>query len=108
VKRRKKRYTSDLSNKEWKALKRLMPVHHGPGREVSLSLGHILNAIFYVIRTGCQWRELPGDFPVWSSVYYHYRKWAKDGTWRQLNAALCQLERQKRGRKAKPTGAKFG
>ena len=71
---------------------------------MSLSLRHVLNAIFYVVRTGCQWRELPNDFPLWSSVYYHYRKWVKDGTWRQLNAALVRQERQQHGRKPFPSG----
>lgn len=102
--RRKKRYGSDLSDKEWDILKPLLPIKPGPGRKMSLSLRHVLNAIFYVVRTGCQWRELPNDFPIWSSVYYHYRKWVKDGTWRQLNAALVRQERQQRGRKPFPSG----
>ena len=98
MKTRKKRYGSDLGKKEWKAIKALIPINQGPGRKMELSLRQVLNAIFYVVRTGCQWRELPGDFPSWSSVYYHYRKWSKKGTWRALNAAVCQIERKKRGR----------
>jgi putative transposase len=103
--RRRKQYRSDLSKTEWKVIKPIIPVKQGPGRNMELSLRQVLNAIFYVVRTGCQWRELPGDFPHWSSVYYHYRKWTKDGTWRQINAALCKLARQKQGRQAQPTGA---
>ena len=102
--RRRKRYGSDLSDQEWEVIEPLIPVNRGPGRKMVLSLREVLNAIFYVVRTGCQWRELPGDFPNWNSVYYHFRKWAKDGIWRAINAALCQLERQKRGRKPQPTG----
>lgn len=105
MKRRKKSYSSDLNKQEWKVAKTLIPRQQGPGRKMKLHLGQVLNAIFYVVHTGCQWRELPGDFPHWSSVYYHYRKWSKNGTWRRVNAALCQLERQKRGRQADPTGA---
>lgn len=105
MKTRKKRYGSDLGKKEWKVIKPLIPIHQGPGRKMELSLRQVLNAIFYVVRTGCQWRELPGDFPPWSSVYYHYRKWSQNGTWRAINAAVCQIERKKRGRKEQPTGA---
>lgn len=105
MQRRKKGYSSDLNKKEWKVVRSLIPVKQGPGRKIELNLRQVLNAIFYVVRTGCQWRELPSDFPNWSSVYYHYRKWTKNGTWRQINAALCKLERKKQGRNAQPTGA---
>jgi putative transposase len=105
MKRRKKCYSSDLNKQEWKVAKGLIPRKQGPGRKMELNLRQVLNAIFYVVHTGCQWRELPGDFPHWSRVYYHYRKWTKNGTWRQINAALCKLERQKRGRNAYPSGA---
>jgi putative transposase len=101
---KRKHYGSDVSDQEWAVIKSLIPVHHGPGRKMTLSLREVLNAIFYVVRTGCQWRALPGDFPHWSSVYYHYRKWVKDDTWRAINAASCQLERVGRGRTPLPTG----
>ena len=99
-----KHYDSDLNDQEWKVVRPLIPVNQGPGRKMTLKLREVLDAIFYVVRTGCQWRALPGDFPNWSSVYYHFRKWVKDGTWRVINAALCKLERQKRGRPPRPTG----
>jgi putative transposase len=46
-----------------------------------LSLRQVLNAIFYVLKTGCQWRQLPREFPPWTAVYYYYRRWRRDGTW---------------------------
>lgn len=100
----RKHYDSDLSDREWKVVHPLMPVNLGPGRKMELNLREVLDAVFYIVRTGCQWRALPGDLPNWSSVYYHFRKWVKDGTWRAINAALCQLERKKRGRSLQPTG----
>ena len=103
--RRRKQYRSDLSKKEWWGIRPLIPAKQGPGRNMELSLWQVLKAIFYGVRTGCQWRELPGDFPHWSSVYYPYRKWTKDGTWGQVNAAVCQLARRKQGRRPQPTGA---
>ena len=70
-----------------------------------MNLHEVLNAIFYLTRTGCQWRYLPTCFPKYQSVFYHCRKWATDGSWSKINEALRRLEREKRGRKAEPTGA---
>jgi len=59
---------------------------------------HVVNAIFYRLKTGCQWANLPREFPPASSVYYHYRKWCRDGTWERVNWALVMLVRRKAGR----------
>jgi putative transposase len=96
-------YPSDLSVEAWDILAPLLPVNQGQGRPLELALRAILNAILYVVRTGCQWRSLPKDYPKWSSIYYHFRKWCKDGTWEQINTALRRLERQQFGRDAEPT-----
>jgi putative transposase len=63
----------------------------------------VVNAIFYVVRTGCQWENLPKEYPNHNSVYHHYRKWCKDGTWRRVNTALRKLERRQRGRDPDPS-----
>ncbi len=99
----RKRYGSDLQDSEWRVIQPLFPVNTGAGRKMRLALREVVNAIFYVVRTGCQWRELPHDFPNWHSVYYHYYRWMKKGLWCRINAAVCRLERQKRGRAAAPT-----
>jgi putative transposase len=65
----------------------------------------VLNAIFYVLVTGCQWRNLPNDYPNPNSVYYHYRKWCRDGTWQRLNRLMVFLERRRMGRKPRPSAA---
>jgi putative transposase len=54
-----------------------------------------LNAMLYVVRTGCQWANLPHEFPNPNSVYYHFRKWSLDGTWQRINQALVWLERKR-------------
>ena len=59
----------------------------------------------YVLRTGCQWGNLPSDFPNANSVYDHYRKWCLDGTWRRINRVLRRQERARRDRESEPTGA---
>jgi len=62
-----------------------------------------MNAILYVLVTGCQWRNLPKDFPNPKSVYYHYRKWCLDGTWQRMNREMGYLERRRVGRFARPS-----
>lgn len=69
-----------------------------------LELREVLNAIFYVLRTGCQWMNLPANYPHPKSVYYHYRKWCLAGTWEQVNRALVYLERQRQERLPHPSG----
>jgi putative transposase len=70
-----------------------------------LELRAIVNGIFYLNATGCQWRALPHEYPVWSSVYYHFAKWSEEGILEAINTALCKMDRGKRGRKETPTGA---
>ncbi len=98
-------YNTDITEQQWDIISSLLPVRNGRGRPTELDLRSVLNAIFYLVRTGCQWRNLPNDFPKWQSVYYHFRKWSKNGTWKSVNEALRKLEREKRGRNAEPTGA---
>ena len=97
-------YTSDMSDEQWVIIEPLLPqVHAGPGRPLELDLRQVVNAIFYVARTGCQWGNLPSDYPNYNSVYYHYRKWCLDGTWRRINTALRKLDRRQRGRNEDPS-----
>lgn len=99
-------YTSDLTDEQWERLKPLLlRERSGPGRPVELDLRAVVDAIFYLLRTGCQWDELPKDYPNHNSVYYHYAKWRDDGTWRSVNEALRQGERTEQGRTSEPSAA---
>lgn len=101
---KKQRYTSDVTDKEWQVIESMLPLERdGPGRPLELDMRQVLNAIFYVIRTGCQWENLPKDYPNHNSVYYHYRKWCLDGTWRRINTALRKLDRRQQGRNEEPS-----
>jgi putative transposase len=62
-----------------------------------------VNGILYVVRTGCQWRLVPREFPPWQTVYHYFRRWRLDGTWGRLNANLRDRERQRHGRQAQPS-----
>ena len=70
---------------------------------MELPLRAVLNAMLYVVVTGCQWRNLPNDFPNPKSVYYHFRKWSLDGTWQRINRAMGYLERRRVGRFPRPS-----
>lgn len=98
-------YSTDLTDEQWKILAAMIPPNTGQGCPTRIDLRHVVNAIFYLVRTGCQWRNLPTDFPKWPNVYYYFRKWSKNGRWQAINEALRKLERKKRGRHAEPTGA---
>lgn len=92
-------YTSDLSDKQWETIRELLPLRkQGAGRPVEIDLRQAVNGMLYIAKTGCQWQNLPGEFPHYQSVYYHYRKWCLDGTWERVNLALVWLERRREGR----------
>lgn len=96
-------YPSDLSDAQWKLV---APVLHAAcGRSGRLPRRELLNAIFYILRTGCQWRFLPQNYPKWNSVYSCFRRWSRNGTLDQVVEALRVEVRYCQGRKALPTAA---
>jgi putative transposase len=103
---KEQRYTSDMSDKQWRTIQPLLPLTRDrQGRPIELDMHQVVNAIFYIVRTGCQWENMPKDYPNHNSVYYHYRKWCCDGTWQRVNEALRQQERQQQGRQPEPSAA---
>jgi putative transposase len=98
-----KKYATDLSDNEWGYIKPYLPVPTGRGRPKIHGSRAILDAVFYVLKTGCPWRLLPKDFPPWKSVYDWFRKWRIDGTFERLNAALRELLRARLGRDPLPS-----
>ena len=89
-------YTSDLSDAQWEIIETLLPLpQEGRGRPIELDMREAINAMLYVARTGCQWENLPHEFPNPNSVYYHFRKWSLNGTWQRLNQALVFVERKR-------------
>jgi putative transposase len=96
-------YPTDLSDVEWASLEPFLPSHAGTGRPRLHSLREILNAVFYIVRSGCAWRLLPHDFPPWKTVHHYFRTWRIDGTWERLNAALRERLRVRLGRNPQPS-----
>ena len=98
-----KRYPTDLSDTEWECLKAHLPDPSKRGRPRTHGSRAILDAVFYVLKSGCPWRLLPRDFPPWKSVYDWFRKWRIDGTFERLNAALRERVRTRSGRNPRPS-----
>ncbi|ELS32327.1 MULTISPECIES: IS5 family transposase [Pseudanabaena] len=84
----KKSYPTDLTDDQWELVKELIPAAGTGGRKRSVDIRAILNAIFYINATGCAWRMLPHDFPVWQTVYGYFRHWRITNTWQDIKAKL--------------------
>jgi putative transposase len=68
-----------------------------------VSLRQVINAVLYILKTGCQWRQLPREFPAWTAVYYYFSRWSYDGTWERLHHLLRSRLREQCGRHKHPT-----
>ena len=99
------RYPSDLSNAEWALVKPMIPPARHGGRKRSIDVREVLNAIFYVLWTGCQWKALPKDLPPKSTAHYYFMLWDWDGTLERVHHALYVAVREQAGREASPTVA---
>ena len=98
-----KRYSSDLTNGEYKHVKGLIPKAKPGGRPRTTDMREVLNAIFYLIRGGIPWDLLPTDFPNWKTVYHYFRQWRRDGTWKAIHDKLRAKVRQQAGRRPTPS-----
>jgi putative transposase len=96
-------YLTDLSDAEWECIEGLLPTPENEGRPRLHSLREILNAIIYVVCSGCAWRLLPHDFPPWKTVYHYFRLWRVDCTRERLHAALRQRMRVRLKRDPQPS-----
>lgn len=105
-KSKRKRYPSDLSENGWRKYKEALPVVKSAsksGGRPAVAIKEVINAIFYVVKTGCSWRSLPHDFPCWQTVYGYFNRWSQDGSWESINGFLVKKIRLKTGRKAHPS-----
>src|SRR5262245_34046603 len=98
---RDKPYDTDLADDQFALIEPFLPKRKRTGRPPA-DLREVLNGILYLVRSGCQWRLLPHDFPPWRTVHTWYRRWRRDGTWERLNEALRQQVRTQAGRDPSP------
>ena len=86
-------YTTDTTDPQFELLEQVLP--QSQTYKNVISRHQIVNAIFYQLKNGCQWRDLPADFPNWQTVYSQFRRWKSDGTWEKVLAELALVERGK-------------
>jgi len=96
-------YQGDLTDAEWALVEPLIPPEKAVGRDREVDLREVLNAIFYRVDNGVKWRNLPGDFPCWQTVYSYYAAWVKLGVLEAINAALVAQVRVQEGRETQPS-----
>ena len=103
-----KKYPHELNQNQWKQLHKLLPEPKKKLGEVGrppLEVRQVINAILYVMRSGCSWAMLPNDYPQYKSVYHYYNTWSKQGIWEQIHSKLVKKVRKKAGRKKRPTAS---
>jgi transposase len=102
-------YPSDLTDAQWLKLGPLLKPphrnHHPGGRPRKYELRRVVDGLLYVVKTGCQWRQLPANFPPWLSVHQQFRAWRDDGTWERVTGTLREQGRRAKGRNATPSVA---
>ena len=103
IERKSKRYPTDLTDEEWAKVEPLLPRRSKRGRPREVDLREIMNAIRYLVRTGCGWRMLPQDFPPWETVYWWFRRFVRQLLFRTLHDVALMLDRERSGREASPS-----
>ena len=92
-------YPTNVSNSQWQIISKFLDTD----RSRKYDLREVVNAILYLVKTGCQWRMLPGDFPKWTIVYYYFSVWKKNETLEQIHESLVEKIRKKHGKNEEPS-----
>jgi putative transposase len=101
----RKPYPSDLTDAQWQELAPLLPAAKPGGRPRAVDMREVINAILYVLRSGCTWRMVPHDLPPWSTAWGYFRRWRMNGTWERIHDALRPKVREMEGREPSPSAA---
>jgi putative transposase len=99
------RYTADLTDAQWQLIQFCFSKPSKTGRPREHTYRELLNAIFYLVRTACQWRNMPKDFAPWATVYHYFRLWKNTGLWTEIHTLLQEQLRQVEGRQRKASAA---
>jgi putative transposase len=99
----RKSYPTDISDEAWEWIAPLLGQKEGPGRKRTIDIREVVNAIFYLDKTGCQWEMLPHDFPDYRHVNYYYVEWTRSGIWDQVLSRLRELARVTAGKQIEPS-----
>ena len=99
----RKAYPSDLTDEQWELVRPQLPDAKPGGRPRSVDLREVVNALLYLLRTGCPWRHLPHDLVPWGTAWSYFRRWRDDGTLERLHDELRSRVRQAAGRDPQPS-----
>jgi transposase len=105
IEKKTKRYPSDLTDEEWAAVEPLLPQAARTGRKRLIDLREVLNAIRYMVRSGCEWRMLPVHFPPWQTVYWWFRRFVRQMLFRTIHDVVLMIDRERVGRNPQPSAA---
>jgi putative transposase len=92
-------------DEQWYMIERMIPPEKHGGRHRTVDMREVINAILYILRTGCQWRNLPHDFPPWGTVSWYFWLWSNDGMWTRIHDKLREMVRVEAGREVEPSAA---
>ena len=101
----RKHYTSDLTDAQWALVQPLIPPPRPGGDNRTTDMRAVVDAVLYLNKNGCAWRDLPGDFPHWNTVYSYFAQWRDDGTWQRIYETLHRRWRRHKGRAETPSAA---
>jgi putative transposase len=99
---KRKPYPSDLTDGQWQRIEPFLPLAKPGGRPRKTDLREVVNAILYLVRSGCQWRMIPHEFPAWKTVYNYYRAWIAEDVWDEILFFLRWNVRTQAGRDPQP------
>src|SRR3990170_1089607 len=105
IEKKTKRYPSDLTDEEWSSIEGLLPQPAKRGRKRTTDLREVVNAIRYMVRSGCEWRMLPVHFPPWQTVYWWFRRFVRLLLFRTIHDVVAMIDRQRAGRSKQPSAA---
>jgi len=98
-------YPTDLTDEQWQAVSRLIPPAKPGGRPRTVDMRQVLNALFYIARTGCAWRMLPKEYPPKDTVYYYFKRFRQDTTWEGIHDTIRKRVRVTHGKQRQPSAA---
>jgi putative transposase len=101
----RKPYPSDLTDEQWQIIEPLLPRPFSVGRPREVDFREVVNAIFYVLTTGCAWSALPHDLPPEGTVRDYFHQWRRSGLWASINGTLRRRVRRQEGRDEEPSAA---
>ena len=98
-------YSTDMTDAQWEIIRPTLPPSPPVGADRAVDIRKVVNGVFYLNRTGCQWRGLPREYEHWNTTFGYYNRWRKDGTWQRIHDALREEVRRRDGREPTPSAA---